>query len=455
MALVLVLASALSSLWLSRWQALVACSLAVMGFNYSFVPPRGTLSVDLQADVLLLGTLLLVGGMVSVLTTRQRELLARERSHLERLEQAQAWGDALREADDPATCAPALQSLLAQITDAPASLWLAPSPGDEATEGHLWGPATAVQQEGLRHCAQAAQALGPDTGRFEQQSHTYLPLRGRARGLGAARVDLAAGPQTAPLRQHAQALCDQMGLALERAAALRSASAAREAAQVHALRNTLLAAIAHDHRTPLASILGAASSLLAQDDRLSAGQRQRLANTIVDEAAQLTRMTDNTLQLARLDSPGLVLHRDWESVEEIVGAVLARVRGRRPGRVVTVAIAPDLPLLRCDAVLMAQMLENLIDNALRHGDGTPVDIVAERRDTRVALTVGDHGPGVPPALQTRIFDLFYRAQGGRGAGVGLALCQAIARVHGGRLAYRDRPGGGALFEYTWTAEPAP
>jgi two-component system, OmpR family, sensor histidine kinase KdpD len=278
---------------------------------------------------------------------------------------------------------------------------------------------------------------------------------------------------------------------LQRTAALQAASAAREEAQAQRLRNTLLAAISHDHRTPLATILGAASALHDQGERLPPAQRQRLAARIVDEATQLRRLTDNTLQLARLDTPGLALTMDWESVEEIVGSVLHRLRQRRPLSRVTARLEPGLPLLRCDAVLLVQLLDNLVDNALTHG--APSHDRSDRADVaalveimartvlapsgpQLLLAVRDRGGGVPRAWRERIFDTFQRgapsaattaasadvaegaqaAQAARpGAGVGLALCRAIARAHGGELTLRARAHGGSSFECTLPLAPAP
>jgi two-component system sensor histidine kinase KdpD len=255
-------------------------------------------------------------------------------------------------------------------------------------------------------------------------------------------------------------LCDQLGAALERSAALTTAARAREQAQEHALRNTLLTAISHDHRTPLATILSASSALHDQGERLSAAQRQRLAATIVDEATQLSRLTDNTLQLARLGAVGITIQRDWESVEEMVGTVLRRVRQRDASQRVKARLEPGLPLLRCDAVLMVQLLDNLVDNALKHGGaGNPVEVTARRRGDSVVIAVRDRGPGVPHPERQRIFDTFQRGDramapaGGDlpsrpGAGVGLALCRAIALAHGGELQLRTRSHGGSSFEVT-------
>ena len=260
------------------------------------------------------------------------------------------------------------------------------------------------------------------------------------------------------LRDHAQALCDQMGLALQRAQSSRAEQQARASAEAQGVRNALLAAISHDHRTPLATILSAATSLDEQAERLDAAQRRRLARSIADEATRLARLTDNTLQLARLDAPGVQLRCDWESAEEIVGTVLRHARTRDPGRRLRARLEPDLPLLWCDALLIAQLLDNLVDNALKYSpDEAPVELLVRRQGEQIVLAVRDRGPGVAPAWRERIFDVFHRGAQGMdgsdatlaarpGAGVGLAVCRAIARAHGGELRLRPRGHGGCSFE---------
>ncbi len=448
LAMLLVLASALAALWLPPVLSMLVCAVAVLGFNYVFVPPLGTFTVDLHQHALLLITMLSVSWMVALLMARQRRLAEAERLLAKRARQLQAFGDLLRDADDPRDRLPQLQAALAALVHRPTALLLQ---GGDPTR---IGDASSDAWEGLWTSLRQGQAMGPGTGRHEEQAAWYLPLRGRRTGLGAALLPLDALPQAdAALRVHAQALCDQMGLALERAATTQAAHAAREEAGTQRLRNTLLAAISHDYRTPLATILGAASSLHDQADRLSPEQRQRLAATIIDEAGQLGRITDNTLQLARLDQPGLTMHLDWESAEEIVGTVLRRTRQRHPSRKVLARVQPELPLLRCDAVLLVQLLDNLVDNALKHGgDATSVEIEVTREADQVRMAVRDRGPGIAPAWQERVFDAFQRgaadASPRRGAGVGLALCRIIARAHGGDLMLRDRDGGGCSFECT-------
>ena len=153
--------------------------------------------------------------------------------------------------------------------------------------------------------------------------------------------------------------------------------------------------------------------------------------------------------MARLGAAGLAIRRDWESAEEIVGTVLRRTRQRDPGRRLRTRVQPDLPLLHVDALLMVQLLDNLVDNALKHGgDAGPVDIVARRLGDEIVIAVRDRGPGVPLAQRELIFEAFQRGLSAapRGAGVGLAVCRAIARAHGGELWLRARSHGGSSFE---------
>jgi two-component system sensor histidine kinase KdpD len=452
LAMLLVLAAALGGLWWPPAVSAPACLLSVLAFNWFFVPPRGTFTVDLHQHALLLATMLAVAWIVAALVARQRALAQRAQAAARQAQELRAMGDALRDADDPASSAEALRQALSALAGAPAAMLLLrrslPMRDDDAAaEWH--GTVDANQRAGLWLCVRQSSALGPGTGRHEDQPDWYLPLRGRGASQGAVQMR---SPGIDDERfAHAQALCDQFGLALERAQALAQAAAAREEARTQQMRNTLLAAVAHDLRTPLATLLGAATSLVEQDARLAREQRVRLASAIVGEAEHLSRIVENTLQLARLDTPGITLALDWESAEEMVGTVLARERARDPHHRLRSRVEPGLPLVRCDAVLVVQMLSNLVHNALAYsGDDAPVEILVRRVGAEMMFAVRDRGPGIAPGLRERIFEVYQRGEasaGGRhGAGVGLALCRAVARVHGGRLALRARHHGGSSFE---------
>ncbi|MFO1272387.1 MAG: ATP-binding protein [Rubrivivax sp.] len=466
-ALPVVLAAAWSGLWLRPWATALACAVAMLAFNWSVVPPRGSLQVDLRPHLLLLATMLAVSLGVALLVSRQRAAAEREALNARRIRDLLDLGGRLRATaglDD-------LRQVLAQA--------LAPSGFDGvALLAREAGPAGAAEEDtageldderaGLRLCLQQGEAFGPGTGRYAHQPQLYLPMRGQ-QGPVAAAV-LRPAPGTEPddeARRHAQALCDQAGLVVERGLALRAAERqARLAGEQH-LRSTILAAVSHDYRTPLAAILGAASVLREQGERLTPSRRAQLAAGVIDEVEQLGRLTDNALQLARLDSPGVQVAMDWESAEELVGSVLARVRQRDPARRVKTRIEPGLPLVRCNAVLVVQLLENLVDNALKYSpEAAPVEVLVRRADATLLVAVRDRGPGVPPAWRERVFEVFQRVEDAaapaphdarrpRGAGVGLAVCRAIARVHGGQLTVRARGHGGSSFELRLPLQAAP
>lgn len=448
-ALLLVIATLLAALCWPLALNLSVALLSVLGFNWRFVPPYGTLSVALHEHVLLLLTLAICAALVSAGVARQRSLLAQAQQRQQEAEALRALMAALRDTDD---VLPPLQSALAGLA-APVVLL-------QRGEPDRWlGEPDAHQRSGLQQCLLLGQRFGPGSGRHEDEPLHYLPLRGTAGlSLGAACLPALA---PAPLSL-AQALCDQAGLALERAAAQTAAREAEALVQEQGLRNTLLAAIAHDQRTPLASIIGSASSLLEQDERLDAMQRRRLASRILAEAEQLLRISDNGLQLARIAHGELALRRDWESAEELVGSLLARLRERDPGRRLKAYVQPDLPLLRCDAVLLLQLLDNLVDNALRHGGGGAVEVRAELQgDAQLVFAVRDRGAGPPrlPAEREALFQPFRRghAQDGerRGTGLGLALARAVAEAHGGHLRWLAREGGGSSFDCLLPLEPMP
>ena len=471
LAMLLVLSSAVASLWLPVSVSLVSNTVAVLAFNWTFVPPRGTFAIDLRQHSLLLGTMLVVNSIIAALMSAQRQQSRLAKRHALQSEQLRRWGDTLRDVVDPLAQVGALHATLAEISDGPVALLVlkdrVPAGNDDDAALRV-GAADADQLAGLWHCLRQGQPLGPGTGRFEELSDWYLPLRGRGASLGAAVLRGLGIERADPhLRDHAQALCDQLGLALQRALAGREEQRVREQAQTQGVRNALLAAISHDYRTPLATIMGAASSLEEQADRLSTEQRQRLAHSIVEETAQLSRLTDNTLQLARLDAPGVALRCDWESAEEIVGAALHHARRRDPTRRVRARLEPGLPLLWCDAMLMSQLLDNLVDNALKYSlQETPVEVLIRRHNEHVVLAVLDRGPGIAPAWRERVFEVFHRGaesmENARspstdrpGAGVGLAVCRAIARAHGGELRLRPRGHGGCSFECALPIRQAP
>jgi two-component system sensor histidine kinase KdpD len=245
----------------------------------------------------------------------------------------------------------------------------------------------------------------------------------------------------------------------------RQSAAARlawERAEAEFLRNTLLSAVSHDLRTPVAGITGAASALIEAGDKLSPQSRAELLETIATEAEQMESRIRNLLNMTRLDSGGVAVSREWQHMQEVIGAALRSLGKRLGTRRVQTRIASDLPLVYIDGLAIEQVVFNLTDNALEYTPADrPIEIEASAGPDQMLLTVADRGPGFPPGLEQRVFEKFFRAsvagrKSARGLGLGLAICKGIVEAHGGTIAAANRPDGGAIFRVALPLkEPAP
>jgi two-component system sensor histidine kinase KdpD len=239
----------------------------------------------------------------------------------------------------------------------------------------------------------------------------------------------------------------------------RAATQANLLAREEQLRNSLLASLSHDLRTPLAVIAGSASSLRDERARLSQAEQDQLLETLYDEAQQVSLTVSDLLEMTRLHSGRVELDRQWYPAEELVGAAIERCKRQLAKHSVQTRLDPQLPLLHVDGVLVEKLLVNLLENAAKYTPaGTLVTIAGESAPGTVIIRVEDSGSGLPAGAEERIFDKFYRADresAVTGSGLGLSICRAIAQMHGGSIRAANRPGGGAVFTVTLPAEPAP
>ena len=236
-------------------------------------------------------------------------------------------------------------------------------------------------------------------------------------------------------------------------------AAATLAAETERIRNTLLASISHDLRTPLAVMAGASSSLAEGGEKLAPSEREALAKSIYGQARDMSEQVAKVLQMTRLELGTIVIDRDWVSIAEVIGSALARLSSKLADHHVIVIVSPELPLVRADATLIDQALSNLLENAARHTPaGTPVAVRAMLQDGELVVSVEDHGPGIDQANPDQVFDKFYhRSEDGHpvGVGLGLAICRAIVRLHGGRAWAENVPGGGVVFRFSLPVDKAP
>jgi two-component system sensor histidine kinase KdpD len=243
-----------------------------------------------------------------------------------------------------------------------------------------------------------------------------------------------------------KAFAVQIALALERLRWLEEARKAQIQNETERMRSTLLGAIGHDLRTPLAAIHGAAGSLLLPGEVPEATRRD-LLTMILEESERLAHLLGNLLDLTRLESGTLKVQKDWQPLEEVIGSALGHLERRLGPLPVRVDLPEGLPLVPLDAALMEQVLVNLITNAQRHAPGKNIDLRAWEEPGWIYLEVADQGPGIPMDFREQIFDTFFRlpSAGEGGVGLGLAICRAILHAHGGRIQVDDRPSGGSRF----------
>jgi two-component system sensor histidine kinase KdpD len=257
-----------------------------------------------------------------------------------------------------------------------------------------------------------------------------------------------------------ETFASQTALAVERARLAEEAEQARVQMETERLRSSLLSSVSHDFRTPLAAITGAASSLLEDDgEPLAPATHRELAQSIYDEAERLNRLVRNLLDMTKLQAGAVTVNKEWQPLEEVVGAALTRLEKLLGDHPVSTELPVDLPLVPIDGVLIEQAMVNLLENAVKY---TPpralIEISAWRDAGAVVVEVADHGPGLPPGEEQRIFDKFYRAPtvgSTTGVGLGLTICRAIIEAHGGRIWAENRPGGGAAFRFTLPVEGQP
>ncbi|AEG93784.1 candidate histidine kinase, classic [Ramlibacter tataouinensis TTB310] len=443
LAMVYLVAAVAGAVVLAMGPAALAALLCVVALNYFFVPPRRSLSVDGPEYWWLLASLLGLTLGLNALVARLRERRQQaERGQVQAAE-LHALGEAMALTRDHHAMARAAAAFLHGTLDLPCAVFLT-----QDTEGALTREAAPADGAFQRQPAEWAIANGRPLGRG-CLDWPELPLWcapfSRHRPAGAVQLLLPArAAPPADTVAHWHALARQVGLAVERERAAAAAARAEQAASAEAARNTLLASLSHDLRTPLAGIVGTASLLRIRGDDMPGLERQRLLGSLEDEALDMASMADNILQVARLSQPLAQLGLRWESIEDVLGAAVARVRRRWPQASIQLRAPHGLPPVQAEAGLLAQAIANLVDNAVRHG-GSPPRIAVQLGKSRegVFIAVRDHGTGLPPGDPAKLFARWRSAAGGRagGTGLGLAICQLCVQAHGGRItAKRCEPG---------------
>jgi len=438
---------------LGRGPSLVAASLAVLAFDFCFVPPRFTFAVSDARYLLTFAVMFGCGVVISTLVVRlrrqERDAIARER----RTAALQAFTRDVAEATDVADVATVLARHLEETIDVAAAV-LVPDDKEGLVAAAGLMPLATQEITVARWALEHKEPAGHGTDTLSAAKALCLPLIAGESAVGVLAIHRRRGepPRLGVDQRHLlDALARQAALAIARVQLAVRARDADVRARAEELRSSLLSAVSHDLRTPLAVITGAATSLRDQRKQLSEAACDDLITSIVDDASRLERVLSNLLQLTRVET-GLEPTREWVPADEIVGAALTRTEDLRKSAKVETDVPPDVQL-RIDPVLFEQVLINLLENAVKHGR-PPYSVRAQRRGDAVEIEIGDRGRGLPEGDASRLFEKFVRGSAAPGAGLGLAVVRAIVEAHGGTVTAQNRPGGGALFRIVLpTPEP--
>jgi two-component system sensor histidine kinase KdpD len=442
-----------------RGPAIVCAVAGVLVFDFFFVPPYFSFAVSDAQYVLTFGVMLGIGLLISTLTARIREQLQSSRRQERRTGALYRLTKQLSQVAGSEFLVQTAGNQLMEIFDGEVVIFLRQQ-GSQGP-GHLllrFGENTSVARQGVNEIvAQWVAAhdhlagLGTDT--LPNATALFVPLIGSQRTVGALGVRPGdPGRFLDPDQRRLLETCASLiALSIERDESVLAAQQAQVQVQTEQLRNSLLSSVSHDLRTPLAAIAGATSSLLESSAKPNASSQRELLQTVADESRRLARQVDNLLDMTRLESGTIELNKQWHVLEELVGSALARLGPELERHKVHVDIPHDFPLLALDGTLMEQAIFNLLENAARYTPaGTEVEIRARVQGDHALWTIADNGRGLPPGTENQVFEKFFRgtsspADGRRGAGLGLAICQGIIRAHGGTISARNRPRGGVEF----------
>ncbi|GAB2535167.1 ATP-binding protein [Rhodanobacter koreensis] len=422
--------------------AVYTAILCFVGYNFFFAPPRYSLDIASSDDVLAVGLFLVAALVCSRLATRLALQVESLRAAHVQSRALLILGQQLTTSADATGIRAAGSKALAHALRCEAAI-LARDAEQVLRVVASVPPERALSPQDLA-AADWSDRHGEPAGRYTDTLNAapcwVLPLGNENRPLGAMalRFDPAMGEPDPDQRSLALAMTQDIGQALERARLSDELEGARVQGETERLRNALLSSVSHDLRSPLASMIGAAGTLISYEEKLPPKERHELLQAILGEGQRLDRYIQNLLDMTRLGHGTLKLNRDWTDSAEIVAAAVTRLRKLFPELRVETITPPETVLLYVHPALIEQALFNILENAARFSPpDEPVRVSVHSSGERLLIDVSDRGPGIPEDERARIFDMFYSVSRGdrapQGTGLGLAICRGMIGAHGGSV----------------------
>jgi two-component system sensor histidine kinase KdpD len=437
---------------LGRGPAALAAVLCVSAFDFFFVPPRFSFAVSDVQYLLTFGIMLAVGLITGQLAAGLR---SQARVALQREERAAALYELARDLSGAVQLEQVVgisDESIERTFHARVALLLPDAAGQLAAASERAAAALTVDLGIAQWAFDNTHPAGAGTDTLPGSEVLYIPFRApvRTRGILALLAQNRRLLEIPEQRQLLDTFAALIAIALERVHYVGVAQDALVRMESERLRNSLLAALSHDLRTPLTVLVGLAESLPMTRPPLSATQLE-CAQAIHDEARRMTTLVSNLLDMARIESGEVTLDLQWQPLEEVVGAALDATRSMLQQHRIEVRLPPDLPLVRFDALLIERVLVNLLENASKY---TPpqsqVILSAEVAGKQIKVSVSDNGPGLPAGREEVLFQKFTRGNqesATPGVGLGLAICRAIIESHHGKIVGLNRPEGGVTFAF--------
>jgi two-component system sensor histidine kinase KdpD len=435
-----------------RGPAILAAFVSVAAFDFFCVPPRLSFAVSdvqyLLTFAVMLAVALIIGQMTAGLKYQARISSYRE----ERARSLYEFARDLSSLLETQLVVDTTARFIAQTFRAEVAV-LVPDDRERVAVRSDGGAALAVDVGAAQWAYDKAQPAGLGTDTLAGNAFLYLPLRApmRTRGVLAIKPESRRILLVPEQQRQLDTFAALAAIALERVHYVEVAQQALIHMESERLRNSLLAALSHDLRTPLAALVGLAESL-AMTSPAPTGTQLETAQAIAEEARRMSALVNNLLDMARIQSGDVKLRRQWVPLEEVVGSALKSAQSALVRHPVEVELGQDLPLVEIDATLIERVLYNILENAGKYTpEGTIVRVTAEVAGTDLLVAISDSGPGVPKGQDEAIFEKFVRGtreSATPGVGLGLAISRAIVEAHRGRIWAENLPAGGARFCFT-------
>ncbi len=440
---------------LGRWPAILSSVLSVAAFDFLFIPPYFSFAVSDSRYLLTFAIMLIVTLIISSFTSKIQLQVSTTTSRERRTAALYSMSRELARTRGPEQLIEVVVRHVADVFESNVVGLLPDAEGRLVVKAGNEGtfPYTPRERGVAQWVYDLGRPAGLGTDTLSAAEASYVPLNAASGPVGVLGVHPAHAARvfTPEQMQLLEAFASQAGLSIDGDRLANEARDAHIQIETEKSRSALLSSVSHDLRTPLASICGAASGLLSSLDTIDRNVMRELVQTVSEEADRLSRLVNNLLEMTKLDS-GAKAKKEWCPLVEIVSTALTRVDKSLQGRPVSTAIANDLPMVPMDVVMVEQVIINLLENAAKYTPaGSPIEISALSSPEQLTVRIADRGAGLVAGDEKKIFEKFYRGKSvgnASGAGLGLPICRAIIEAHGGKIWAENRPGGGAIFNFT-------